>query len=225
MTQRIILGPMVALAAGIVSGCVIPPPAPTVIQADAPYRMATGSSVMPAACLGLDQSRGMQVIGRSLYDVTVILRTKDGKPVVRAWAPANEGTSVSTRVEREPLPGRPRCKGESLQTEIIKAADGDILRWSLEVGAPSDAGSSGVVLRGEMPIARKGGTATSNVTLGDMLMTAEVSATRGAWGILMDARDAPKPKFPQFGKPLPDERSDRTLDEMRRDGQLRGDVR
>lgn len=186
-----------------------------------------GSSVFPAACLGLLPSRGLSLHGHTLFDVVVSVRDRAGATVFKSWAPAIYGESRSTRVERLARDGRPQCGGGSFSTELLRAADGDILRWSLELAAPdnSEQGSVVQVINGETPIGRNGYMTSPRLpfVVNGNLLTAEVSATRGAYGIVLDGRNQPAQETRAFstGSPLPDEMPGRTLDDMRRDGQLR----
>ena len=212
----------IVIAAGLIVSACTPVVAP-VIYADRPVAGAQGSSIFHDACNGNDMTRGLNMIGHTLYDTVVTVRDETGKAVIRAWAPAHYGTSVSTHIDRLPYPGRPRCGGESLKTEVLRAADGDILRWQLEMAVPEEIeGTASVVVRAETPVNTSGGKSITRFTMANHTFTAEMNVARGAYGILMDSRNAPEPKYPSRGTPLPDERYGRTLDEMRRDAQLRG---
>lgn len=201
--------------AGLGIGCAQEPQGPLVMDGVNSVPMARGSSTFPDACMGMDASRGLNLGGGTLFDVELVLNDQDGSRILRAWAPANRGTSRSTRVERTPVSGRPTCTGETLTTEVLRAADGDILRWSLEAAAP---GLTPFVTRGEFPVpVRVNGTQANFPIVADgRRIMATLTARRGATGILEDARTNRPEITHTYGRPLPDERPGRTLEDMRR---------
>ncbi len=220
---------LVLAAAALLAGCSAPDQAvvaPEALSATLPVRGGEGVSPLFEACRNTDPARGLALPGAALYDVTAVLSDASGHTVARAWAPANRGPSRSVRLDRFPSRGSALCGGESLETEVVRAAGGDILRWRLDVGAP-DADRGGVSVssyRGEIPISdpARGGLWEGDVLFGGRRLALSVSAARGPAGLREDARGpATAARRGLGGSPLPDERSGRTLEEMRGDASRR----
>ena len=208
----------------ILSSCA--PIVSPIIQVESMTRGASGSSVFHEACNGHDYSRGLKLSGRDLYNVEIIISDETNTPSMRLWSPAYYGKSISTRLQRLPTTGIPRCYGTSLTTEIFRASDGDILRWKMELAIPDDKeGTASVVLRSETPIVAEGVNSSVNFSMGGHIMTAKVNVSRGAYGILEDTRlkneSRPAGGAITKGSLLPDEKYGRTLEEMRMDSARR----
>lgn len=206
---------------GLLSACADNTPSVNVWVGSTPTEGREGTSALISACPGMDNSRGLNLIGRTLYDLEVSLWNPQGSMVLRAWSPVHRGESRSTLVERLPGGHGISCEGTSLRTSLVPYRDGELLRWEMEIGLPTPNGIRVSTFRGEMPAVGNVFGASQQVVMDGRPMILRVSATRGAFGHMEDARVPLSRDVRHHATPLPDERLGRTLEDMRTDSERR----
>lgn len=186
--------------------------------------LTPSTSVLSQTCNGTHDTKGLNVRGQSLTLVKVMISevtTGKNQDFAAIIAPADTAYSRWTKAVYTGLPGKPSCGGLSLNTIVLNRSSGWLLRWEMEMSEVPGAGFNNAWrTSGEFPITDGIGSQEVPFVANGRSFVAKITSEQGPlWRSMEIQRRADEEgaiKYKSFGRELPDEKQNRTLEDMMR---------